>query len=350
MGDKYWLFDKTEIKILIRDVLKGSDKNVKSLLLVKYTLPFELPFTDQSKMLFNYNSHKIALMSKKIKIKEQFDEDLSLDSNITEVEVAVLSYKYIERRAIDKKRDEVITLTMEFINHIITSLMVKFNPGNIRRISRQDLLPLIPVKFVRNINFKEESIEDFGVENFHYNIPYEMSNLTSDELDELVEFSNRKAENPFVESISYMRESQEQIKKGMYQYGIIGLQTSIEMFMYVLLKQILHIKENKSPEKISSVLQSGYKNIINAHLKKHFKDENFIFELSGVENKKNILNGYQSGLYKLRNKIVHEGKRCTEAEALEAEENTYEMMKKVIKAINSSKLKGYAFDGQEMLY
>lgn len=350
MSEKKWMFNKEEVKFLTRRVLKTQDRNVRSLVIVKYVLPFEIPFEDQSRALFNFKGNKIAIISKKIKIQEELDEGLKIDKYITEIEIAVLYYKYIDKRIIDQTREDVVSLTFEFLNHILTSLMIKFNPGNVRRISRQDLHPLIPVKFVRNINFKEESIETFGIENLHHNIPYKMENLNSKDLNELISFANRKDENPYYDSLSFLRESRELIKKGMYQSGIIGLQTSIEMFMYLVLQKILYNKENKTSDEVKNILKAGYKNIINEHLKKHFKDENYTFEFISQNNSRNLLDGYKSGLYELRNKIVHEGKRCTEMEAIEAEEAAYEMLKEIVKAINSSKLQDYAFDGQELLY
>lgn len=346
MGE--WLLNKhnyTELKKL--NILKN--KNIKSMVGVKFYLPFYMPIKDESKLIIKYQKKDFVLIFKQHKTKNYVMDDFSFDSFKTEVEITVLKVNRLSLEMEDIESNIEITLALEFLNHFIKSMKVKYNFGDLRLITRQDLVQLVPVRLYTTPSFKEKHTKTIGIANIHFkNIPLSYTELFGNELTVLADFVAHNNQNPYIDSMYYIKRAHELIDNGDFQFGVLSLETGIEMFMYALMKELL--KYNRfTEEEINNKLKAGYKNILNVHLKKIFKKEGYLFSFDYENNEKNLLNSYREKLYNLRNKIVHEGYHCKEGQAMVASEVGINLIKNIVDAINSSELQKYVFKNQPLI-
>ncbi|MER2174970.1 MAG: hypothetical protein ABS911_09845 [Carnobacterium sp.] len=342
-----WLFTKEEYDNLKREHLKKKNKTPKGFVSVKYDLPFTLPLRDLERSLFRYEEQDIVMMTR-FKTRDEKSQKYYpfLPIAYTETEIVICHYEHIEAEKSEKKMHEAVDLTFDFLQHFIDSLIVKLDPPGIQRISRQDLPAAFPVSVIRSTNFKPHSIEISMVVNPHGNhVLKSQKRLTSKQLNSLIGFVNEtnKTSSEFVTSILYMRESKSYLTKGHYNSAIIHLQTSIEIFMYTVYRLILINKEKLSEEIIEKKLKTNYNNLLTTNLSNFFSDIGYTFNFDKKDDPSNLLNDYKEKVYMIRNKIAHEGYRCSENEANQAFTVGKEVLQNITDEINQSDLKKYIF-------
>ncbi|MCA9765104.1 MAG: hypothetical protein KC455_01655 [Carnobacterium sp.] len=309
-----------------------------------YNLPFRLPFDNHTRSLYRYKGKDLAVIIHNHNSKQYIYRDMVIPDLRAEIEIVLFSYSYLSKEVEEEKMHYAINFTLEFLQHLIESLMVKYDSPGIHRISRQDLPPLIPVTSIRSSNFKESSIIRRGILNPHFhNIPKEQSKLTSKEVNEFIGFVNESNKSPFINSVLYVRQSKNFLESGNYAMSVIHVQTAVEIFMYTLYRLILKNREKISKDKIENKLQAGYKNILNEHLKKYFEEVDYTFNFDFNSNPYILLNGYKRDVYLLRNKVIHEGYTCSEEEANRAFILCEEILKNTVNAIHSTTLKENVF-------
>lgn len=315
-----------------------------------YNLPFRLPFDNHTRSLYRYKGKDLAVIIHNHNSEQHIYRNTVIPDLRAEIEIVLFFYSYLSKEVEEEKMHYAIDFTLEFLQHLIESLMVKYDSPGIHRISRQDLPPLIPVTSIRSSNFKESSIIRRGILNPHFhNIPKEQSNLTSKEINELIKFVNESNKSPFIDSVLYVRQSKNLLESGSYAMSVIHIQTALELFMYTLYRLILKNREKIPEDKIENKLQAGYKNILNVHLKKYFEEVEYTFNFDYNSDQSNLLNGYKRDVYLLRNKVVHEGYACSEEEANRAFNLCEEILKNILSAIHSTTLKDNVFKDEVVI-
>lgn len=350
MDNEGWYFDKEQYKVLRREHLRRKHKEPQGFIVVKYLLPFELPFEDYTRSLFEFRDETLAVLIKNHEYDRNVYIDTTLPDIVSEVEIVLFSFSYLSDQIKENKTHEAVDFTLEFLQRLLEMIMIKYESQGVRRITRQDLPYVIPVKLIKSTTFKEKHIEKKAVMNMHFNnTPRHPAKLDSKQINTLTGMVNESDELVFIDSILYMRESKQLLGIGNYREAVINLQTSIEIFMYTLYRLVLINKEKLLEEEVSQKLNGRYTNILNHHLKKIFFEVGHIFEFEIEKNSHNLLNNYMEKVYLLRNKIVHEGYRCTESEANEAFEVGKNILISVIDVINSTRLKNEVFLGEELV-
>lgn len=347
MNTDNWLFNKKEYKLLRKDYFKNTSKIPEGFIAVKYDLPFKLPFHAIERIMFQYENHDIAMITKaKIRDKEMQRISPLLPIDYTETEIILFHYKHIIAEDAEDLMHQAIDFSLKFLQDFIDALIIKVNSPGLQRISRQDLPQAVPVSVIRSTSFKERSINSYLILNPHSNHVQESpKKLTTNQLNNFIGFVNgmSKQPNPFIPSVLYLRESKNQLLKGNYSTSVIYLQTAFETHIYTLFRLILTNKMKESKEQIENKLKAGYINILKDHLRIFFEKINRKFNYDNVDNPKNILNGYKENVYLLRNKIVHEGYNCTEKEANQAFQIGEKILKRIIDEIDQSGLNGEIF-------
>src|SRR5699024_8892116 len=134
-------------------------------------------------VFLRYKDNDVMTISKNIKFDKQIYKNFYLPTFYTEIEIILPIYKYITKNIEKEEMHFAIDLTFDFLNHLITSIKVRFHSPGVRRLLRQDLQQLIPVKIIRSSSFKVEMIAEYGIENLHFsNLPEEPRILTFQEV------------------------------------------------------------------------------------------------------------------------------------------------------------------------
>lgn len=350
MDSEGWYFDKMQYKVLKREHLKRKHKEPKGFIIVKFFLPFELPFEDYTRSLFEFRGETLAVLIKDHEYERNVYMDMTMPDTVSEVEIVLFSFSYLTDQIKEKKMHEAVDFTLEFLQRLLEIIMILYESQGVRRITRQDLPYIIPVKLIQNTSFKEKYIEKKAIMNMHFNsTPIPPTKLNTEQINTLTNMVNESDKLIFKDSVLYMRESKQLLGVGNYREAVINLETSIELFMYTFYRLVLINKEKLSGEDLSNKLNGRYTNILNHHLKKVFSEVGRIFDFNTEKEPQNLLNDYKEKVYLLRNKIVHEGYRCTESEANEAYEIGKNMLISVTDAINSTTLKRDVFLGEELV-
>jgi hypothetical protein len=350
MPDENWFFNKNEYKVLKKDHLKRKFKEPKGFIAIKYLLPFELPLENHTRTLFHYKNRDLAMITKNHEYEKNVHKGITLPNLETEVEIVLFSYEYLTVEIKEERTHKAIDFTLEFLQRFLEMVMVKHETQGVYRIARQDLPYVIPVLLIRSPNFKESAMEVNGILNMHFNkTPKHPKKLNSKQINTLIELVNDSDNSPFIDSVVYIRESKIFLETGNYKESVIHLQTSIETFMYTFYRLVLVNRDKLTKDKVKNKLGAGYKNILNDHLSKIFSEVGYIFKFEDKDDSSNLLNEYMTKVYSLRNKVVHEGYRCSENEANEAFYIGKNMLIDILEVINNTPLKDHAFLGVELI-
>ena len=345
MYDNKWFFHKKEYTALKKSWLKKNNINARGFIVVKYRLPFELPFKDNTRSVFKFKGYNLAIINQSKSVQNEDIKGFNQIKYFTELDIVVISIDSITTDNEESKMHSAIDLTLDFLNILIISLQLKFHISGIKRISRLDLDQIIPVAIIKSTSFQDSSINLYGISNPHFNNIYvKQQPLNTIEIDTLIAFVNDYDKNIFNNAILYFRDASNLLDTGNFNKSVISIQTGVEIFMYTLLKQILITKGEKQKKQIENILKLGYKNILSDHLGRFFESEDVKFTFDEEENSINIINGYKKHVYMLRNKIVHEGYICKETHAVNAKEVVFNMIPKIIAAVDSSTIDKDKFD------
>lgn len=334
-----WYFDKTVYKEMFKHYpTKYQHKNFKSAIGVRLRVPFYIPIADKQKLCVSFNDRDILLLT-----HQPIEGNGVNDKYLSEFEVIIFNLDVL----VDESYiDAAVDLSLAFINQFNERLKVVHNIRNVRLISRQDLDIYIPVRWYKNMSFNLKHIEDIGIVNIHNN--HELTEgppanlLNSKKINNLINFVeiNNSSTDRYIKSIYYGNRALDLINKGEYDFGVISIQTSAEMFFVNLISTSLTYDNEDHRRK--KIITSGYKNILTAQVQPLFIKHGLVFDILS-NNPSNLLLNYWDDIYILRNKIVHEGYRCTEDEAYNAHSVWCKMITRTIKSINESDLKDRLF-------
>lgn len=244
-------------------------------------------------MIINYNNTDVAVLVKQHEIEKSVVYDLTLPDKKTELEITIFKFHRILTDDNSVGSNVEITQSLNFVNHFLKSLKVKYNFQQVREVSRVDFPQISPVRFYTTLSFKEKHIKDIDLENCHFNnLPPLHPELKGNEITNFAEFVATNENNPYVHPMYHLRISTDLVQTGNYSFRVISLQTGIEMFIYTLLSEKLDIEETDPLKKENSLSNTPYKNILNDHLRPMFKDYGYEFDYDS-ESKENLLKGYK---------------------------------------------------------
>lgn len=125
--------------------------------------------------------------------------------------------------------------------------------------------------------------------------------------------------HPFFVSTDLVQSARSKLSQGDYNSAIIDAATGIEAYVHAFAK--LDMESRKVPQdKISGRLRSSFRNVV----EKHFANRlGLSFDPDQPSNSVDV---WYSSAYKLRNKVVHEGRTATRSEARKAVNETLDFL------------------------
>lgn len=337
-----WIFNYNIYKEMKRN-LKYED-NANGFITVFIELPFAIPFREKDTYTFYYQNRLVGICT------EHVIHDYTYRNNTTDllknyksnVEIVFFMNKHISKSESELLAHEYVDIAIEVINYIIDIFIAYKHSLVVYRVSRMDIPIIIPTRCIRSKNFKDKMIDVFAMTNFYCKDELlEPKYLIGEDRLAFLDQINGHKLNPFIQSVLFLRQAYKELNTGKFNNTIISVQTSIEIFFSVVLRQILLNKENKKESEIGNIFNAGYKNWMNDHLSKYIEAVGYKFEFRNKMDmdKENVLFEYIDKIYQKRNNIVHRGEVYSEEDAIEAYYKTEEIYYKMTDIINSTELR-----------
>lgn len=300
----------------------------------QFDLPFELPFENE-KFIVSF-SEKAALISKRRSLTKPDTEEKIFYSRVEIIDIQLSALP-------SDISEELLTVSfgkcLEFLNKTIDSLSLVHKIENIRNVSEHDLSPVIIAFIFKSIKIDEKRMHTkIFIQPYSANFLETIPSLNSNQMNELVGFINNQNSLDFSKMVRYHRKAIYDINHGLFQEGIIKLQTFVEMFVSKICKEMLII-HNKNTQYISNIIDGPYKNRLVDHFGKYLSNATnpMLFD---IDDPQSAAFDYWNHVYKMRNSIVHKGYSPTMSDSAEAATSTKLFIDKCLKTINAdSKLK-----------
>lgn len=298
----------------------------------QFDLPFELPFENE-KFIVSF-SEKAALISKRRNlIKPDTEENIFYSRvEIIDIQLAALPSN-ISEELLTKSFDKCL----EFLNKTIDSLSLVHKMQNIRNVSEHDLSPVI-IAFI----FKSTKIDEKKMYTKIFIQPYSVNcldtipSLNSNQMNDLVTFIDKQSSLDFSKMVRYHRKAIYDINHGLFQEGIIKLQTFVEMFVSKICKEMLIIHNNDT-QYITNIIDGPYKNRLVDHFGRYLSTATTPM-LFDIEDSQSTAFDYWNDVYKMRNSIVHKGYAPTISDSTKAADSTKLFIDKCLKTINDDSI------------
>ncbi len=265
-----------------------------------YLLPYNIPAPQKLSLEIGYaRDHIIIISFSKRRGRssvpnyyENIGVESELDFTLVEVEFPAFENKKMSDFS-EAQIQRFVHLGIYEINSILAALVAEKEIMHLVPIGITDLPMLIPVEIGGQITMyvtdpgklHDHNFESFTEENFTNSI--EILRRWNDKLD-----LSRVNEHFFL--------GKQKLANSQYKMGIIDLQTSFEIYVNKLLRNILKIQQRNDAE-IDEIIEE---NTLKPKLERHI-GKNVDADLSYTKNE--FVIRWKNDLYDLRNRLIHEG-------------------------------------------
>lgn len=294
-----FFIDKSILINKIKPLYNNFDYDINSLLEFEITLPFYIPFADNSLFCFSQKEYILHFLYKQIKEKKTIYEhkNLTLEKHYTKVTIGI-SYN----SNIFKNQDInniFFDIALKELNNQITTYTIYTKDESCYHLTKEMLFPSLILNIV---DLKKEHCEK-QLFNLHTNLSSEKKKLIPEDLNNITRlhliYSGNL--NPLIRSQIYVLKARRNMKEGFYDDAVISIQIYIEIIIRLVYKEIL-LSSNLDNEQINNKLERiNFITLVTSELQA---------PLGGTWDRTKEgtkINSWYINTYNIRNKIVHNG-------------------------------------------
>lgn len=312
--------------------------NPKTFIEFDIVLPFHIPMyisqTFTYGMEFGYLSFRFDMVTTNDSYRYPLGENIP-NLNIHKTKILMMGAVDLDYETVlgdsEKYYNEFFDLLLEQLNKIVLSYMVSKKDEDCHYLTKEMFPATIMVRTTNLETWKN----DIGLFMLHMNVPYEKNPLTEDEIYNFARFQGIVVweKNPFVAGEQHMLSARRNFKQGFYMEAVSLAQTSVEVLIRILYKELL-IDEGKTEVEIEEVLENtAFMNIIKKKL------ASYIGGSWDIAKGDTEVGKWHKNTYLLRNKVIHTGKIPSFKEADEAIYDAIEFKKFIISRVKLNKKK-----------
>lgn len=294
-----FIINKSILINKIKPLYNNYDYDINSLLEFEITLPFFIPFADNSLFCFSKKEYILHFLYKQIKEKKTIygHKNLPLENHYTKVTIGI-SYN----SNIFKNQDInniFFDIALKELNNQITAYTIYTKDESCYFLTKEMLFPFL----IQNIvDLKKEHCKKY-LFILHTNLSSEKKELVPEDLNNITRlhliYSGNL--NPLIRSQIYVLKARKNMREGFYDVAVINIQIYIEIIIRLVYKEIL-LSSSLDKEEINNKLDKiDFKTLVTSELQIH---------LGGTwdrTKKGTKINSWYDNTYIIRNKIVHNG-------------------------------------------
>ncbi|MBP1927179.1 hypothetical protein J2Z76_003052 [Sedimentibacter acidaminivorans] len=301
-------------------------------------LPFHIPMyisqTFTCGMEFGYLSFRFDMITTNDSYRYPLGKNIPT-LNIHKTKILMMGAVDLDYETVlgdsEKYYNEFFDLLLEQLNKIVLSYMVSKKDEDCHYLTKE----MFPATIMVRTTNLETWENDMGLFMLHMNVPYEKNPLTEDEIYNFKRLQGIVVweKNPFVAGEQHMFSARRNFKQGFYMEAVNLAQTSVEVLIRILYKELL-IDEGKTEVEIEEVLENtAFMNIIKKKLASYIGGS---WDITKVDTE---VGKWYKNTYLLRNKVTHTGKIPSFKEVDEAIYDAIEFKKFIISRVKLNKKK-----------
>lgn len=286
----------------IEPLYKNLEFEINTFLEFEISLPFQIALEDKSLFSFKKENCILHYMYKLQKRNETVVEnkDLSVEKYYTSVIIGI-SYNSCNYHGniSSEETTNLFEYSLEELNKQIIAYTVCTKDDSCFRINKETLFPIV----ITNLVNLEEKISNQSVFTLHRNFCYKKDNISHNKINDFIRHYKIYDEqtNPMLHVESYLLKANRKLREGFYDEAVISVQTSIEILINIIYKEILVCSNHTEIDIQNRLEDKSFMSIIKKELFKYLGGT-WDITRSGTP-----IQEWYDDTYRIRNKIVHTG-------------------------------------------
>lgn len=287
----------------IEPLYKNLEFEINTYLEFELSLPFQIALEDKSLFSFKKENCILHYLYKLQKRNETVVEhkDLSVEKYYTSVIIGISynSDNYQENISSEEIINILFDYSLKELNKQIIAYTVCTKDYSCFRINKEALFPIVAINLVN----LEEKISNKSLFILHMNVHYQKDNIHHNKIKDFIRHYNiyNEQTNPLLHAESYVLKANRKFREGFYDEAVISIQTSIEILIRIIYKEIL-VCSNYTEIDIQNKLEDeSFMSIVKRKLSQYLGGT-WDITRSGT-----AIQEWYDDTYSMRNKIVHAG-------------------------------------------
>lgn len=337
-GDSPFILSKEVYETDFLPVYRIEGTPPKSFLEYEVVLPFHIPFYISRTITLSYEHEFLSFRFDMVTTNESYKYSIEGDVpnlNVHKTKMLMMVATVIDyEMLIDDKEcycNQYFDLLLEELNKIILSYMTAMKDADCHYVTKEMLQASVLVRMT-NLETWEN---DMGLFMLHMNVPYEKTPLSDKDIEKVLRLQGIVSYelNPFAGGEQYVLSARRYFKHGFYLESVIYAQTSVEVLIRTLFKELLK-SDGLSEDEIKDTLENtSFMAIIKKKL------PGYLGGSWDVTKSDSVIGNWYENTYELRNRATHSGRIPSFSETDSALYDAIEFRKFVVDRIKANRKK-----------